>query len=102
MFVRYQGGGMFVKKKKFGMESLEKFLGVPIGVVSNAMHMEMNGNREVVVEGCRNILQYDTTDIKVDVGKMMIAFEGRNLVIKKFSTSSLIIEGFIISINFIN
>lgn len=98
----YEGGGMFVKKKKFSMGSIEKFLGVPTGVVSNAMHMEMNGNREVVVEGCRNILQYDTTDIKIDVGKMMIAFEGRNLLIKNFSTDSLIIEGFIVSINFIN
>ena len=97
----YRGGEIFVKKKKFGVESLEKFLGVPTGVVSNAMHMEMNGNREVEVEGCRNILPYDTTDIKLDVGKMTIAFTGRNLTLKNFSTDSLIIEGFILSINFI-
>lgn len=90
------------KKKTFDYrDKLENFIGVPAGSITNSAHFEMNGNREVIVEGCRNILQYDEDTIRIDIGKMSATIDGRNLNIKNFSPSSLVIEGFILSINFI-
>ncbi|BED93015.1 MAG: YabP/YqfC family sporulation protein [Candidatus Paraimprobicoccus trichonymphae] len=65
------------------------------------MHLEMNGNREVIVEGCRNILEYDDHMIKISFKNMSAMFLGRNLSIKCLDTNSLVINGFIISVEFI-
>ena len=90
------------KKKAFGYrDKLENFIGIPTGSITNSAHFEMNGNREVIIEGCRNILQYDEDVIRIDIGKMSATIEGRSLNIKNFSPTSLVIEGFILSINFI-
>ena len=97
---------MFSKKKKDlkkegNLHKAAKSMQLPIGALPNFTHFEMNSNREVVVEGCRGILQYDENIIKVNMDKMITAFYGRNLSIKCLSADSLIVEGFITSIEFL-
>ena len=77
-----------------------KSLQLPIGALNSCPHFEMNGNREIIIEGSKGILQYDESVIKINMGNMITSFYGRNLTIKCFTTESLIIEGFIVSIEF--
>ena len=67
----------------------------------NCAHFEMNSNREVSIEGCKGILQYDENIIRINTGKMVTSFLGRNLSIKCLTPDSLIVQGFITSIEFI-
>jgi sporulation protein YqfC len=76
-------------------------LQLPAGVLGGAARYEISGNREVIVDGCRGILEYDDKSIKINSGKMITCFSGRGLTIKCLTEDSLIIEGFITSIEFV-
>ncbi len=73
----------------------------PLGAMMDLSHFEINSNREVIIEGSKGILQYDENIIRVNMGKMIVSFNGRKLSLKCLETDSLIIVGFITSIEFI-
>lgn len=87
-------------KKEDKLNCIMKSLQLPIGALNSCPHFEMNGNKEIVIEGSKGILQYDESVIKINMGNMITSFYGRNLTIKCFTTESLVIEGFIVSIEF--
>lgn len=74
---------------------------IPQGAVFNTAHFEINGNTEVIVDGSKGILTYDENMIKVNTGKMVTTFLGRGLTIKCLTPDSLVVQGFITSIEFI-
>lgn len=76
-------------------------MNIPPNVFSNIGHIEFNGNREVVVDGYRGIHEYDDTIIKINLGKIMVRFIGRGLEIGYMSAGSVVIRGYILSMEFI-
>ena len=65
------------------------------------VHMEVNGNREVILEGSRGVVEYSETSIKINTGKYIISFQGRGLHIKCMTDCDIVIHGFITSIEYI-
>ncbi len=93
-----------MRKKGENIERLQTVaskMQMPAGAMPNCTHFEMNSNREVSIEGCKGILQYDENIIRINTGNMVTSFLGRNLAIKCLTADSLIVEGFIKSIEFI-
>lgn len=90
-----------IKKDIEKTEKIINKLQIPIGAMFNMPHFEMNGNREVIIEGCKGILEYDENIIKINTGKIISQFIGRNLSIKGLGPNDLIVTGFITSIEFI-
>lgn len=82
-------------------ERLACAMQIPMASIMDLTHFELNGNREVVVDGCKGILEYDENIIKLNTGKMVTKFLGRHLNIKCLTPDSLVIEGLITSIEFI-
>lgn len=74
---------------------------IPIASVLDLTHFELNGNKEVVVDGCKGILEYDENIVRLSTGKMITKFLGRHLNIKCLTPDSLVIEGVITNIEFI-
>ena len=72
----------------------------PLASLLSAFRFEMCGNKEVIIEGCQGILIYDENLIKIKVKKMLVSFFGRNLSVKCLTSDSLIILGFITSVEF--
>lgn len=72
-------------------------LAVPMQMPS---HMEINGNNEVVVEGCSGVLEYDTDVVKIKTGRLIVRFTGRGLVIKCLTADSLVVTGYLTGIEF--
>ena len=64
-------------------------------------HMEINGNTEVIVEGCSGVLEYDTDVVRIKTGRLVVRFTGRNLVIKCLTVDSLVVTGFVTGIEFL-
>lgn len=64
-------------------------------------HFEINGNREAMIDGCRELLEYSDTTIKINMGKLIVSFSGRGLSIKCLNENSLVIYGYITNIEFI-
>lgn len=89
-------------KKNSKFCKLGKFKISEIRSLIEDVNIELKGNREVIIEGCKNIAQYDENMIQVNMNKMSISFFGRNLEIKCLNYDSLVIKGFITSIEFIN
>ena len=67
----------------------------------SGVHMEVNGNREVVLEGSKGVVEYGENSIKINTGKYIISFQGRGLHIKCMNECDIVIHGFITSIEYI-
>lgn len=92
-----------MKKKKNDEPKPRPFggLGLPYGIIRNSVHIEINGNREVVIDGSNGILEYNENCIRISVEKMIVSFRGRGLCIRCLSESSMVIEGYINQIEYI-
>jgi sporulation protein YqfC len=62
--------------------------------------MEINGNNEVIVEGCNGVLEYGTDVVRIKAGKLIVRFSGRGLVIKCLTSDSLVVTGYLTGIEF--
>lgn len=65
-------------------------------------HLELNGNREAIVEGCTGILEYNDYSIKLNTAKYVICFMGTDLQIQCMTTTGAVIQGNIHSVQFLN
>lgn len=68
--------------------------------IVNSVHIEMKSNREMIIEGCKQIDEYDENVVKVKTTKMDISVFGRNIEIQCLNSDSLIISGIICSVEF--
>lgn len=93
----------FKFKNKFGQNfssevgKMERYLKTSI---VNSVHIEMKSNREMVIEGCKQIDEYDENVVKLKTPKMDISVFGRNIEIQCLNSDSLIISGIICSVEF--
>ena len=78
-----------------------KVIGVPEDAFTAQPQIELSGNREAVVEGCQGILEYDECVIRLNLGKMMLRFCGRNLQLRCMAAQSVVVEGYIMSMEFL-
>ena len=62
--------------------------------------IELSGNREVLIEGSRGVLEYTPETVRVNTVGMMITVSGRELNLRCISASALIIDGFITGLEF--
>lgn len=81
-------------------ELMAKALELPQGIVPGNAHIELMGNREAVVEGCKSVLEYDETQICLNTGSGIVRFAGSDLSIRALNGEEASIEGFIATIEF--
>ena len=90
------------RKKEIGKAFISETLQMPFDSLSNGItQIELLGNSEAVVEGCKGILEYDDAVIRIAIQKMQVRFAGTNLTIKSLNSESVIIQGVIDKIEFI-
>ena len=59
------------------------------------------GNKEVSIDGCRGVIDYYDNFIKIKIIKGVALFSGSSLVLTEFSENGAIIKGNIESIEFL-
>lgn len=69
--------------------------------ILNSVHIELKGNRELILEGCKKIEEYDENIVKIKVSDMWVSVFGKNLKIRCLTPDSLIVSGFICSVEFL-
>lgn len=62
--------------------------------------VELSGNREMLIEGSRGVLEYTPECIRINTSGMILTAEGRELNLRCISESALIIDGFLTSLSF--
>ena len=66
----------------------------------NAPCIELSGNRELLIEGSKGVLEYSPDCIRVNTCCMVISVSGRELNLRCISDTALIIDGFITAAEF--
>lgn len=80
---------------------LEKALDIPVGALSKAARMEVSGNRQVLIEGCRGIVKYDEDQIQVRTADGTVRFTGRELCMTSLNPACAVITGRLLSLEFL-
>ena len=93
---------LYKKKNKIkaNLCNFAKKTDIPLGVIRDGSYYEINSNKEVTIEGCRGIIQYEKNLVKLNMQNMITVFCGRNLEIKCLTKDSLVITGFVTSVQF--
>lgn len=60
----------------------------------------LEGNRRATLEGSKGVLEYSDVCIRVAVDNSVLSFSGRGLGLKCISPTALVVEGYILDINF--
>lgn len=94
-FVKINERGCKMRKPK----EIENLL--PSTLRSSLPVIEITGNGEITIEGSTGVLKYESNNIKVNTKLMVISIIGRKLNLKYLSSSSLIIQGTILSLELI-
>lgn len=63
-------------------------------------HIETEGNKEAVVDGCFGITEYDNDRISLNAGSLTVTFCSGDLTLCSYSDEQTVIKGSIISIEF--
>ena len=66
----------------------------------SGLRVEIVGNKEVIVDGCDGVVNYDTEIISLKSGKFLIEIKGRRLNLKVLTDSLAIISGIVSSIEY--
>lgn len=79
---------------------LSENLQIPQMVNRGTAYIELSGNNEAIIEGCKGVLEYSDDSIHLNIGKNGVRFSGTDLVIKTYFNEQVIIEGYILTIDF--
>lgn len=69
-------------------------------ILSDEPRIEIIGNREIIIDGCRGVVEYDENSIKLCLNKSILTLTGDRLVINSFDGYMAIISGVIFDISF--
>lgn len=82
-------------------ERLSDVLEVPGHIAEGLPEISLLGNREAVIDRYQGVLEYNDCVIRLNVGKGVLKFTGRNLVMKTMDRERVTIRGFFTGIEFI-
>ena len=71
-------------------------------IISDEPKIEMLGNREIIIDGCKGIVEYEENLIKLSLGDTLLSLAGDALVIVSFDSSIAVINGQICEISFVS
>ena len=84
-----------IRKEKYNKEFL-----IPPSTRMGESKITINSNKEAVIEGCRNILEYEDDRIKLNLGNKTLQILGNSLSITSITISGVVIVGNISSLEF--
>lgn len=96
-------------KEKFRFPSTKgknklKFFGTPDDVIDmdivKGAHIELFSNKELILEGCRGVFEYDENYIRLRLAKGSMVLCGSNFDIRLYEENTITIKGNISTIEF--
>jgi len=84
------------------LERLGETMELPRTAVTGDAHIELMGNREALVDGCKGVLQYDEGCIRLNTGRTVVCFSGSDLSITALQMEQAVITGTILAVSFCN
>jgi len=88
------------KQRDGARVKIARAMDLPAADFEKSAHIEFLGNREVVVEGCRGIIEYDQRIIRLNIGKHSVKFCGTDMYMRNMTDEYAVIVGNIFSMEF--
>ncbi len=82
-------------------EKISEELDLPLSSMPGMPNIELAGNRQAIVEGCKGVLEYDDDVIKLNLGKSIVKFVGSDLSINSYRLEQAVISGNIFAVEFL-
>lgn len=86
------------KRSEKILDALSRNLDLPQDAVSGYAHIELSGNREAIIEGCRGVLEYSDCAIALNTGRQTVRICGCELTVVSMQNGQAVIKGIITSI----
>lgn len=87
--------GLLARKKK------ERKFQVP-DLLLNEAKIEMLANREIIIDGCKGVVEYGDNLIKLNIGELTLGIAGDDMIIESFDSGIAVIRGRFAEINFVS
>ena len=65
-------------------------------------NVELYGNKRIIVESCKGVVDYCEDFLKLDLGELILKISGRDLVIESYVYEEIELKGEIVSLEFMN
>ena len=73
---------------------------IPADLLSGGMTLEMRGRNELLLCGCREIIEYSETKIRVVQANCVVSVIGRRLAMSSFSDGRIAVSGEVDALDF--
>ncbi len=74
-------------------EMLSELIDIPADITGGGMSLELRGRNEMLLCGCREIVQYSPSRIRIVQSKCDICIIGRRLTMSSFSDGRITVSG---------
>lgn len=82
------------------LEKIGEGLDMPMQAVSGLAHIEACGNREIMVDGCKGVLEYNDCCVRLNTGRLIVRISGCSLTITMLRNGQAVICGDITGVDF--
>ena len=90
-----------MRKSKDSRNTVSQWKTAAAYALGRDCHIEINGSREFIAEGCMGVLACDDNLIKLNMGNQTLLLMGSNLIISGMYGQTVCVDGRINSIEFI-
>ncbi len=84
------------------LDSISRSFDLPQDALSGYAHIEIIGNKEVLVDGCQGVLEYGDCVIALNTGRLTVRICGCELTVISMQNGQAIIRGIITGVEFCN
>lgn len=88
--------------KKSVKEKFTEMLELPKDLVLDRPKLTLVGNRDMLIENYKSVLEYDTGVLRINTGTGMIRITGSGLSIKEITSDDMVVSGSVRSVEFID
>ncbi|MBR2877063.1 MAG: YabP/YqfC family sporulation protein [Clostridia bacterium] len=65
-------------------------------------NIELYGNKQVVIDGCKAVIDYSESFLKLELDNISVKITGNNLIIESYIYEQLDLKGEIVALEFMN
>jgi sporulation protein YqfC len=87
-------------KEKNNSDKLAEILSFPQGTFKNFPSIQIRGNREIIIDGCTELISYEQDNILLETKFCRICIIGRMLTLNNLTKNVLAVRGFIKNVEF--
>ena len=67
-----------------------------------SLHVELESNRYALIDGCAGVLEYTDSSVRLNTGKFILRFTGRELSLVSMQNGQTMVTGFISGMEYLN